>query len=76
LIYCVVETWCFSLKVNGPTPFLTNLVGHEQKKVENPWFRRLILLPILKHRQLWQPRISALLTPLSDERQISKKEIS
>jgi len=31
------ETWCFSLNVNGPTPFLTNLVGHEQKKVENPW---------------------------------------
>jgi len=20
-------------------PFLTNLVGHEQKKVENPWFK-------------------------------------
>jgi len=33
------ETWCFSLNVNGPTLFLTNLVGHEQKKVENPWFR-------------------------------------
>ena len=26
-------------KKNGPTTFLTNLVGHEQKKVENPWFR-------------------------------------
>jgi len=24
-------------KKNRPTPFLTNLVGHEQKKVENPW---------------------------------------
>jgi len=23
-------------KKNGPTPFLTNLVGYEQKKVENP----------------------------------------
>jgi len=28
-------------KKNGPTSFLTNLVGHEQKKVENPWTRRL-----------------------------------
>jgi len=33
------ETWCFSLNVNGPTPFLTNLVGHEQKKVGTPWLR-------------------------------------
>jgi len=24
-------------KKNGPTPVLTNLVGHEQKKVENSW---------------------------------------
>ena len=36
LIHCVVETLCFSLKVNRPLPCLTNLMGHEQKKVENP----------------------------------------
>jgi len=35
-------------KKNGPTPFLTNLVGHVQKKVENPWFRLCPVFPLLR----------------------------
>jgi len=52
------ETWCFSLNVNGPTPFLTNLVGHEQKKVENPWSRLWSLLANFSARALFLQHIT------------------